>query len=504
MDTDEAEGNRDLKSMPASNLTSLAEPISSPPSLRQRALSASWWSIAPQPFFIAIRFLQSVIVARFLQPEDFGLMAIVGLLLNGLAMFSDLGTQTAAIRSANGDNPDFLRTTWTLSILRGAILWLLCVAAAIPFAHFYDDPLLNIIIPIAGATMLISSFGTTAGITFARNIDPRIPTLLVIAMGPIGFVINVVFAVWMKSVWALVWSSVLTTLISVVLGHYFLPGIRHRLVLKSIYFSELIHFGKWVFLSTLFTFIGMQADKLLLAKLVDFSTVGVYGIALVLAHVPQMLISPLSQNVLFPVLSAQFRSAPDRFADQALAARRLLLILGLILCLAIFLISPLFFRILYKPEFWDAGWMTRWMIASIWFTVLYTTSGHAALAIGDSRTMAISNGLNALITVAACFAGFYVADVRGFILGYAMGTAAGELVTAIQLQRAGLGFLAQDLKATFVGLLCILAILFAGEFAESLQNQLRYPVQVMVGLLIIGWIVWKSFPDLKNLVSRYR
>jgi O-antigen/teichoic acid export membrane protein len=486
------------------NSTLISEPISAPSSLRQRALSASLWAIAPQPFHIGMRFLQSVIVARFLSPDDFGLMAIVGLLLNGLAMFSDLGTQTAAIRSPHGDDPEFLRTTWTLSILRGAILWLACIAATVPFARLYEEPLMAMIIPVVGANLFISGFGTTAGITLSRKIEPRLPTLLGLWLVGIGFLINVALATWLRSVWSLVWSSVLVNIVSVLLGFWFLPGIRHRLTLQSAYLKELIHFGRWVFFSTLFTFIGMQADKLLLAKLVDFRAVGIYGIALVLAHVPQMLISPLSHGVLFPVFSEKFRTDPARFAEQAFLARGILLNLALILCLGVFLISPYFFWILYKPEFWDAAWMTRFMLASIWFTILYTSSGHAAFAVGDSRTMAIANGINALVTVAACFAGFYVANVPGFILGYAMGTAASELVTTIQLRRVGLLFGSQDLKATTTLLVSTLGILAAGEFGALVHTSFRHPTESMIGLLMIGFIVWKHFPDFKNLVSRYK
>jgi len=395
-------------------------------SLRQRAVSASWWSMAPTPLQMGLRFLQSIIVARFLAPEHFGLMALVGILLNGVAMFSDLGLRPAAIRSENGADPEFLRTTWTLQILRGAALWIISMALAAPFAWFYKEPIFMFLVPVAGSSMLISSFGTTAGITFSRHMELRKPTMLGLWMMPAHFAVTVGLAIWLQDVWALVWSSVLTSVLSVLAGHAFLPGIRHRFAWHREYVRELISFGKWVFVSTIFTFVAMQSDKLILGKLADMDVVGVYGIALVLAHAPLMLIGRLTGSVLFPVFSEQFRENPQQMATQALRARRLLMMIGLILCLGVLIVARHFFRLLYLPEFWDAGWIAEFAIASVWAKFIYSTTTQAALAIGDSRILAVGNGVNAVVTVIGCVGGFWLGGVPGFILGYALGTVAGE------------------------------------------------------------------------------
>ena len=474
-------------------------PVSRP--LRQRAVSASWWTIAPQPLQIAFRFAQSVIVARFLAPEHFGLMALVGILLNGLTMFSDIGTEPAAIRSGNGDDPDFLRTAWTLKILRGTGLWLACIAAAVPFAWFYDEPALLLMIPVSGSTMFLSSFGTTAGIAFARRIELRTPTLFGLWMMPISFLIAIGMAYWLRDAWALAWGGVLTTLVSVILGHLFLPGIRHRFCWRPEYVRELFSFGRWIFVSTLFTFIAMQADKLMLAKLVDMRVVGVYGIALVLAQVPMMLVGAIAGSVLFPVFSEQFRDDPVRMAQRALKARRLLMSLGLILCLGVFVIAPDFFRWMYLPKFWDAGWMTRFAIGSVWITMLYSTSGQAVMAIGDSRSMALANGCNAIVTVIGCFAGFYLAGVPGFIIGYAAGTVAAELVLTIRLRQLGIDFGRQDLRLTLVGAFAFAAMLTISMVVDSIYPNLPYVVEA-VGLSAIALIVWQILPELKHLLRK--
>ena len=78
----------------------------------------------------AIRLASNLILTRLLFPEAFGMMAIVGVFLIGLAMFSDVGVGPSIMGSARGDEPDFLDTAWTIQIARGLILLVIALALA--------------------------------------------------------------------------------------------------------------------------------------------------------------------------------------------------------------------------------------------------------------------------------------------------------------------------------------------------------------------------------------
>ena len=79
-----------------------------------------------------------------------GVMALVSVVLVGLAMFSDMGIGPAISQHPKGDEPAFLDTAFTLDAARGVVLWLLTCAMAWPAAQLYAAPELLQLLPAAG------------------------------------------------------------------------------------------------------------------------------------------------------------------------------------------------------------------------------------------------------------------------------------------------------------------------------------------------------------------
>jgi len=421
-------------------------------SLRQRATRASLWLVASTPLSMPVPLVRSLILTRLLFPEAFGLMALVGVVLQGLQMCSDVGIGPSIIKSQGGDAPRFLQTAWTLQIIRGFGLWLICCAVAWPASIFFREPMLLALLPVAGLNIVITAFNTTAWATHDRAMKRGRITIIAHAVQLANLGVMIFAAWWLRSVWALVIGGLSGNLISLVLGYAFLPGIRHRLRWDQTAARELIHFGKWVFISTLLTFFAMQMDKLMLGKLISMSLLGVYSVALVLANLPRELLQQIASLVLFPALAEKFRQDPARMHERLDRVRGTMLRIGLLLCLGVVAVAPAFFHYLYDPRYADASWIAQLLALSSWMTVLNVTTGYALLAFGDSRSLALGNLANVMITVVGAIAGFHFFGLSGFIIGYAAGTAAGELVQGLRIRCYGVGVLRQDVALTMIGL----------------------------------------------------
>jgi O-antigen/teichoic acid export membrane protein len=422
------------------------------PSLRSRALYASAWIIMPRPLSMAMQLARSVILTRLLFPEAFGLMALIGVVTQGLQMCSDVGIGPSIVKSRHGEELAFLQTAWTLQIIRGFALWLICCVLAWPASVFYHEPMLLALLPIGGLTLVIGSFSSTAWSTHDRAMKRGRMTIIAYAAELLNLVAMLLAALWLRSVWALIVGGLCGSLISLALGHAFLPGICHRLRWDKAAAHELVHFGKWVFISTLLTFFAMQLDRLMLGKLIPMSLLGVYSIALVLSNVPRELVQAIASLVLFPVLAEKLREDPARMHERFQRARGTLLRLGLLLCLGVVAVAPVFFHYLYDTRYEAASWIAQLLAVSAWVTVLNTTTGYSLLAFGDSKSMALGNLANALITVVGATTGFYLFGLPGFIIGYALGTAAGELVQGLKIRQHGVGVLWQDVVLSLLGL----------------------------------------------------
>jgi O-antigen/teichoic acid export membrane protein len=132
-------------------------------SAKHTAMRGSLWTLGGYGCPRSSASLSSLILARLLFPEAFGLMALVNVFMQGLEMLSDIGLGPSIIQNKRGTEPKFLRTAWTLQILRGLVLWLVSCALARPAAAFFSaqDPLaaqLSTVLPVAGLMALLGGF----------------------------------------------------------------------------------------------------------------------------------------------------------------------------------------------------------------------------------------------------------------------------------------------------------------------------------------------------------
>jgi O-antigen/teichoic acid export membrane protein len=85
-----------------------------------------------------LRLASNLILTRLLFEEAFGLMALVGVFLQGLQSFSDIGLRPAVIQNPKGEEPEFLATAFTIQGVRGLLLASVAALGAAPFAAFYS------------------------------------------------------------------------------------------------------------------------------------------------------------------------------------------------------------------------------------------------------------------------------------------------------------------------------------------------------------------------------
>lgn len=390
---------------------------------RSLALRGSLWTLIGYGGSQLLRLGSNLVLARLLFPEAFGLMALVNVFIQGLQMFSDIGLGPAIIQSRRGEEPAFCRTAWTMQIIRGTILWLMSCALALPIASFFaaNDPQaaeLAVLLPVAGLTALLGGF-TSTGI-FLLNRQMRIGRLTALELIPQGCSILLMIG-WARlspGVWALVAGGLAYSVVRLALSHRWNPGQADRLAWDQSAAVELFRFGKWVFFSTLVTFLASHLDRLLLGRLLSMTELGLYSIAMTFARVAIHTSSRLSSLVIFPLL-ATLRDEPRRLVEACLRARSPVLWLSAAVCAAFALVAPLFFTTLYDQRYADAGTIARWLALYTWSHVLVSSMDRIPLALGAPRVLFVANLLTAIGMAMALF-GYHAAALPGFIVGMSL------------------------------------------------------------------------------------
>lgn len=371
----------------------------------------------------ALRLASNLILTRLLFPEAFGLMALVSVFMIGLAMFSDIGLGPSIMQNPRGDEPTFLNTAWTIQAIRGACLWLATCVLAGPVAAFYAEPQLAQLLPAAGLSLLIAGFNSTKLETANRHLVLGRVTALDIISQVAGLIVMIGLAWVMRSVWSLVIGIIVTAAVKLWLSHALLPGARNAFLMDRLAAGELVHFGKWIFLSTVLGFLIAQGDKIIFGKFLELGMFGVYNIGYFLASFPILLGSAVMTRVLIPLYRERPPAASqDNFAKISRARYGLSAsILLLLACMA--LVGPTLVNLLYDPRFAAAGAVVVVVSCAHIPYVIGMTYEHAALAAGDSRNVFAVMALKSATQLGLLLAGLAWGGLAGGLAGQALALA---------------------------------------------------------------------------------
>ena len=256
-----------------------------------------------------LRLGSPLILTRLLFPEAFGMMALVTMVTAGISLFTEFGFRGAIVANERGDEPIFLNTAFTLQIIRGAVLTLVLLLIAEPFARFYEEPQLADLLRLSAFVPFIHGFLSTRMATASRELLLGRLTIINIAAQAFGSATSILLAWWFASVWAIAVGGLLQTVALVVMSHTVLPGIRNRLAIEWASVKGLFNFGKYIFLATISYFFIAQGDKAILGKYIPLDEFAMYNIGVSLAMVPWLFANGLNDAVVFPLFARRPPSA---------------------------------------------------------------------------------------------------------------------------------------------------------------------------------------------------
>lgn len=386
-------------------------------SLDARFMRSSVFTLGGYAMAQVLRLASNLILTRLLFPEAFGMMALVSVIMQGLAMFSDVGVSPSIMQSKRGDDQKFLDTAWTIQVIRGVLLWLTACLLAIPVATLYGEPLLAWILPCAGITLFITGFNPTRLDSANRHLLMGRLTGLDLSVQAVTVVITIALAWYLESVWALVISGIISSILVLTAYNVFLPGQRNRFQWEREAADELISFGKWIFLSTICGFLYMQGDKLLIGKFLTLEQFGIYNIGFFLASFPLLMGSMMTRKLLIPL----YRERPPSESMEnfrSLQRMRFSLTAGMMaLTGGLSVAGVVLIDFMYDPRYLMAGAVVVLIAAMQMPQILVMTYEQAALASGDSRRFFVLSAARAVLTLGCLYVGLRFGGLFGALIG---------------------------------------------------------------------------------------
>jgi O-antigen/teichoic acid export membrane protein len=394
-----------------------------------RVLKAGSWTLIGFGLALVLRLIGNIIIARLLDPEVFGIMAVCTAIHVIIALTSDIGLRQAVIRSENAYDPVFLNTAWTVQILRGSLVWILCIGAAI-ILHFlntrdalppgtvYRNSALPPLIVAASFSTVIQSLQSMKAIVLGRGLDLRQNTIIEIANVVVGYLVAIAVAWSTRSIWSFILSGWIASALGVLLSHIWLPGIADRFAWNRRALRELANFGRWSSASSIIGVMAFNGDRLLLGSWLSPTSLGFYSIASNLSSVLDNIGSRVFGSVSLPALSEILRKQPDRLGEIFFRMRRWADVCYVGSAGFLFAIAHTLIALLYDARYLDAGHMLQLLSFGLLFS-RYGLVQDAYIALGKPQYLAAINAVKVISLFVAVPLLYNFLGVDGAIIGMA-------------------------------------------------------------------------------------
>lgn len=249
----------------------------------------------------ALGLVSTVVLARLLAPEDFGVVAMAMVVVGFLEVFTHTGVDLALIRDAHAER-DHYDTAWTLEILQATALALALLVAA-PFAtRYFGDARVLEVMQLLSLRAFIGGFENIGVVAFRRdlNFDREFWFGVFKKMSTVA--VTIAAAIVFRSYWALVIGLIGGRALDVAISFIMHP-YRPRPTLAR--FADIWGFSRWLLLARVANLVNRKLDEFVVGGQAGTAAMGNYFVSSDIATAPtEEVVLPMSRGI-FPVYSRQ-------------------------------------------------------------------------------------------------------------------------------------------------------------------------------------------------------
>ena len=382
--------------------------------LKERSLRAASTKIFSQGVNFLLRVGSLMVLARLLDPKDFGLVGMVTAVTGVFNILKDPGLSMITIQRSTITNEQVSTLFW-LNMLVGLILGVVSCALAPILVMFYREPALFWVTAAFAMGLIFNAAGVQHSALLQRDMRFGTLSMVEIIAQTASTILGIVMALSGYGYWALVGMTVMNPAVFTAcmwLTTAWIPGKPHR----GVGVGSMVRFGGTTTLYGLVTYISYNLDKVLLGRFWGAEALGIYGRAFQLITIPSENLNAATGDVLFAALS-RLQNDPSRFKNYFLKGYSLILSLTLPSTLACVLFADDIILLVLGPKWQEAVLIFRLLAPTILALALINPMYWLLISLGMAgRSLKIALVLAPLVIVATVLGLAY--GPSGVALGY--------------------------------------------------------------------------------------
>ncbi len=357
-------------------------PASGPsqPTLTARVARGAGWIVGGRFVMGLLGFLNTVIVARLLLPEDFGVVAIGLGAMQILTNVSDIGVSQAVIKFRDAGRDD-LDTLFTLSLIRGLLIAAVLIGLAHPAAAFYGDARVFWVFCGAALYPLFTAFMNPKFFEFERDLDYSKEFIATVIFKLAGVAVSIAVAVAYRSYWAMILGLAANGFVQMLLSYAMRP-YRPRLTLRS--FRKVFGFSGWLAGVGIMSALSNKLDPLILARAMGPAGAGHYFMGMQLAELPTRELAYPASRAIYPGL-AELQGDPARARAAYLKGVEALAAIAMPAALGFALVARDLIPFLLGDKWADAVTVVEIITPVMGVQMPYLATQFYAMALGATR-----------------------------------------------------------------------------------------------------------------------
>ena len=451
-------------------------------SIERQALSGLKWTAFAKLSSQVVSWASTLLVMRLLVPDDYGLMAMVTVVLSVLSNVAELGIGASVVQQRELTREDLEKVSGLIIVVSVAVFAALCLAA--PFiSDAYDMPRLTALLWAAGAQLLIASVATVPQALAQREFEFKRLAAVEVAWAFATALSTFGLAWYGAGVWSLVLGSLIGAFVRAVVliaqAGMVRPSFRLTGVRKFLAVGGAVMFGRlsWQ--------VVYQSDVLIGARRLGSIDIGAYSVALQLATLPMQRITGVINQVVLPAV-ARLQDERERLRRRLLEGCRILTAFSVPVLWGMSATAPEIVGVALGPKWLAAILPLQIITLVVPLRMVSAAFSTANLGIGRAALDVRNNIVMATVLPVCFFVGTYW-GVNGLAASWLVATPTVLALNFPRVARALSTSVSDVIRAVWrpfaAGLAMYLAVVGCRHVLGGLSDLLRLPLLVGAGAI---------------------
>lgn len=365
----------------------------------EKLLNATKWSAITQIIAKVVSPITTIVLARLLTPDAFGIVATLTMVISFVEIFTDAGFQKYVVQHNFKDHRDWeesINVAFWSNLTMSLVIWGIIAMFSSSIARVVGNPGLGYVLTIACVSIPITAFSSIQTALYTRELDYKTLFKVRVASAMVPLIVTIPLALWMRNFWALVIGSIAQNIINALLLTIY-SSWKPKLFYSFQKLKEMLSFSIWSMVEQVSIWLTNYVDIFIVGLALSQYYLGLYRTSSSIVGQITGLITTITTPILFSTLS-RLQDDNNEFVGMFLRFQKLVGVLVIPLGVGIFIFRDFITRIILGTQWMDAAdFIGLWGLTSSITIVLSHYSSEVYRAKGKPKLSVLAQVLHILV-----------------------------------------------------------------------------------------------------------